>query len=138
MIRSSMHTQRTYTGAINTLLYKYIHQHILSTLSVQPCMHPHTTLIPLSVQLHVVATCTYITTYGSVSEKMSLRYIYYKSYKNHSRLNRYNFRTVHAIDFLFSPLHTTPFLYGKILFGVLHLLRARIATSDTPQGMNPS
>ena len=88
--------------------------------------------------------------YGSVSEKMSLRYIWvslrenepslyiYKSYKNHSRLNRYNFRTVHAIDFLFSPLHTTPFLYGKILFGVLHLLRARIATSDTPQGMNPS
>ena len=62
----------------------------------------------------------------------------YKSYKNHSRLNRYTFRTVHAIDFLFSPLHTTPFLYGKILFGVLHLLRARIATSDTPQGMNPS
>ena len=62
----------------------------------------------------------------------------YKSYKNHSRLNRYNFRTVHAIDFLFSPLHTTPFLYGKILFGVLHLLRARIATSDTPQSMNPS
>ena len=44
----------------------------------------------------------------------------YKSYKNHSRLNRYNFRTVHAIDFLFSPLHTTPFFYGKILFEVLH------------------
>ena len=62
----------------------------------------------------------------------------YKSYKNHSRLNRYNFRTVHAIDFLFSTLHTTPFLYGKILLGVLHLLRACIATSDTPQGMNPS
>ena len=72
---------------------------------------------------------------------MALRYIYmynYKSYKNHSRLNRYNFGTVHAIDFLFSTLHTTPFLYDKIPFGVLHLLRARIATSDTPQGMNPS
>ena len=81
----------------------------------------------------------YYSTCGSVSEKMSLRYIYiYISYKNHSRLNRYNFRTVHAIDFLFSTLHTTPFLYGKILFGVLHLLRVCIATSDTPQGMNPS
>ena len=62
----------------------------------------------------------------------------YNSYKNHSGLNRYNFRTVQAIDFLFSTLHTTPFIYGKTRFGVLHVLRARIATSDTPQGMNPS
>ena len=74
-----------------------------------------------------------ILTVGQFSRKLS-----HISYKNHSRLNRYNFRTVHAIDFLFSTLHTTPFLYGKILFGVLHLLRACIATSDTPQGMNPS
>ena len=35
------------------------------------------------------------------------------------RLNRYNFQTVKAIDFLFSTLHTTPFLYGEICFGVL-------------------
>ena len=45
------------------------------------------------------------------------------------RLNHYNFRTVKAIDFLFSSLNTTSyaFLYGKIHFGVLHLLRASIA-----------
>ena len=46
--------------------------------------------------------------------------IFYKSYKNDSRLNRYNFGTVNAIDFLFSTLHTTPFLYGKIDFGILY------------------
>ena len=61
----------------------------------------------------------------------------YKSYKNHSRLNRYNFRTVHAINILFSTLHTTPFLYGRTCFGVLHLLLASIATFDTPPGSNP-
>ena len=44
---------------------------------------------------------------------------------------------VKAIDFLLSTLHTTPFLYSKIHFGVLHLLRASIATSDTPLGSNP-
>ena len=32
-----------------------------------------------------------------------------KCYKNASRLNRYNFPTDNAIDFLFSTLHTTPF-----------------------------
>ena len=53
-------------------------------------------------------------------------------------LCRYNFRTGNAINVLFSTLHTTPFLYGKILVGVLHLLRAFIAMSNTPQGMNPS
>ena len=36
--------------------------------------------------------------------------INYKSYKNDSRLNRYNFGTVNAIDFLFSKHHTTQFL----------------------------
>ena len=35
------------------------------------------------------------------------------------RFNRYNFQTVKAIDFFFSTLHTTPFLYGEICFGVL-------------------
>ena len=33
----------------------------LSILSVQPCMHPHTTQSPLSVQLHVYALpCSYL------------------------------------------------------------------------------
>ena len=35
---------------------------------------------------------------------------------NFRTLNRYNFRTVNAIDFLFSALYTTPFLYVKIYF----------------------
>ena len=60
-----------------------------------------------------------------------------KCYKNPLSLHRYNFRTVNAINLLFSTLHTTPFLYGKIRLGVLHLLRASIATSDIPQGYEP-
>ena len=62
--------------------------------------------------------------------------IYIKCYKNASLLNRYIFRTVEAINFLFLTLYTTPFLYGKIHFGVLYFLRASIATSDTPVGSN--
>ena len=61
----------------------------------------------------------------------------YICYKNASRLNRYIFRTVNAINFLFSALYTTPFPYDKIHFGVLHLLRASIATFDTSPGSNP-
>ena len=37
-----------------------------------------------------------------------------KCYKNASRLNRYNFPTDNAIDFLFSTLHTTPFQYDVL------------------------
>ena len=55
-----------------------------------------------------------------------------------SNSKRYIFKRVCTIDFLFSALHTTPFLYAKIYFGVLHLLRARIATSDTTPGSNPT
>ena len=65
-------------------------------------------------------------------------FISIKSYKIAMYLNRNNFRTVKAINFLLSTLHTTPFLYGIIHFGVMHLLRARIATSDTPPGSNPT
>ena len=68
------------------------------------------------------------------SRENVVRIIYIKCYKNASRLNRYIFLTVNAINFLFSPRHTTPFLYGKIHSGVLHLLRA---TLDTPPGSNP-
>ena len=46
--------------------------------------------------------------YGTVSAKIAPRL---KCYKNASRLNRYNFPTDNAIDFLFSTLHTTPFHY---------------------------
>ena len=47
-------------------------------------------------------------------------FIIIKSYKIAMFLNRNNFRTVKAINFLLSTLHTTPFLYDKIHFGVLH------------------
>ena len=40
-----------------------------------------------------------------------------KCYKNASRLNRYNFPTDNAIDFLFSSLHTTPFHYEVLKIG---------------------
>ena len=60
---------------------------------------------------------------------------YYKiCYKNALRLNRYNFRTVNAIDFLFSTLHSTPFLYVDLYFRVLHKLRADAMRPDYPWG----
>ena len=49
-----------------------------------------------------------IMIFGTVSAKIAPRL---KCYKNASRLNRYNFPTDNAIDFLFSTLHTTPFQY---------------------------
>ena len=70
--------------------------------------------------------------YGTVSEKMILQ----KCYKNPLHMDHCNFPTVNTINFLFSTLHTTPFLYGKIHFGVLHMLRVSIATSNTPPGSN--
>ena len=75
--------------------------------------------------------------YGKVYEKRDLACIIKKYNKNALRLICYNFRTVNAINFLFSTLHTAPFLYGKIQFGVLHLLRVNIETFDTPLGSNP-
>ena len=45
----------------------------------------------------------FIIVYGTVSAKIAPRL---KCYKNASRLNRYNFQTDNAIDFLFSTLHS--------------------------------
>ena len=60
---------------------------------------------------------------------------YYKiCYKNALCLNRCNSRTVHAIDFLFSTRHTTPFQYVTLYFGVLHKLCADDTRSDSPWG----
>ena len=75
--------------------------------------------------------------YGKVYEKRDLACIIKKYNKNALHLICYNFRTVNAINFLFTTLHTAPFLYGKIYIGVLHLLRVSIATFDTPLGSNP-
>ena len=78
----------------------------------------------------------YIYIYMGQFHENGPSFILIKSYKIALHLNRNNFRTIKAINVLFSTLHTTPFLYGKIHFGVLHLLRARITTSDTPPGSN--
>ena len=51
---------------------------------------------------------------GTVSAKIAPRL---KCYKNALRLNRYNFPTDSAIDFLFSTLHTTPFHYEVLKIG---------------------
>ena len=56
-----------------------------------------------------------------------------KHNKNALRLNCCNFRTVNAINFLSSTLHTTPFLNGRVYFGILKMLHASIAMSDTPK-----
>ena len=73
----------------------------------------------------------YIYIYWTGSEKMSYCVYLYQVIKC-LRLNRYNFQTVGAIDFLFSTLHRTSFLFGAIDSGVLHQLHASVATSDTP------
>ena len=57
---------------------------------------------------------TNLLLFGTVSAKIAPRL---KCYKNASRLNRYNFPTDNAIDFLFSTLHTTPFHYDGLKIG---------------------
>ena len=46
-------------------------------------------------------------------------------------LNRYIFRNINAIGFLFLTQHTTPLLYVKIHFGVLHMRGTDVTRSDT-------
>ena len=70
--------------------------------------------------------------YGIVSAKRDLVHIIKFVIKNALCLNRCNTRTVHAIDFLFSTRHTTPFQYVKLYFGVLHKLCADVTRSDSP------
>ena len=75
---------------------------------------PHVLLGPdhnkILLLVSIYYTCTIIThlvaiiiIYGTVSAKIAPRL---KCYKNASRLNRYNFPTDNAIDFLFSTLHS--------------------------------
>ena len=54
-----------------------------------------------------------------------------KCYKNASRLNRYNFPTDNAIDFLFSTLHTTPFYYEVLKIGVDSVIRWEVIAIQT-------
>ena len=42
-------------------------------------------------------------------------------------MNRYNSSTVNSTNFLFSPLHTIPFLYCKSYFGLLDYLLVIVA-----------
>ena len=74
---------------------------------------------------------------GQFPRKLPHGYII-KCYKNALRVNRYNFPTVNAIDFLFSTLHTTPFHYAETYFGALHQFLANATKSDTPWGSKPS
>ena len=48
--------------------------------------------------------------------------------------NRYIFRNINAIGFLFLTQHTTPLLYVKIHFGVLHVRSTDVTRSDTLYG----
>ena len=43
------------------------------------------------------------------------------------------FRNINVIRFLFLTQSTTPFLYEKIHFGVLHMRGTNVTMSDTPQ-----
>ena len=73
------HTQ-THTHQYGSLAHVYVYVHILR--------------VPLRKAIYKMK-------YGTVSAKIAPRL---KCYKNASRLNRYNFPTDNAIDFLFSTL----------------------------------
>ena len=47
-------------------------------------------------------------------------------------LNRYIFRNINTIGFLFLTQHTTPLLYVEIHFGVIHVRGTGATRSDTP------
>ena len=62
----------------------------------------------------MIQTQVHFITFGTVSANNAPRL---KCYKNASRLNRDNFPTDNAIDFLVSTLHTTPFYYEVLKIG---------------------
>ena len=64
-----------------------------------------------------IHTCTYTYMYAHI-----FTYMGQFPLKIPLRFNHYNFQTVKAIVFLFSTLHTTPFLHGEIRFGVLQCM----------------
>ena len=103
----------------------------LSVGTLKRCQSKRFFLMQGAYILTEAKACSNGYMHGSVSEKMTHRYMgqfprklphgyIIKCYKNASRVNRYNFPTVNAINFLFSTLHTTPFHYGKTYFGALH------------------
>ena len=69
--------------------------------------------------------------YGTVTQKLPPHGYIIKCYKIASRLDRYNFPTVNAINVLFSTLHTTPCHYGETVGGALHQFHADATRSDT-------
>ena len=79
---------------------------------------------------------TVLTEYGTVSAKISHLLILCWG-TNALRLNRYNFRTVTAMNIVFSALHTRPVFYGKLFFRVLHMHSADDTRPDTPWGSKP-
>ena len=93
---------------------------LVSVLFIPPLVNPITNNFLVSESFYLLvyiinelsAECYII--YGTVSAKIAPRL---KCYKNASRLNRYNFPTDNAIDFLFSTLHTTPFQYEVLKTG---------------------
>ena len=98
------------------------------------CVHVHCCRVVIFTRYVQYSECMVM---DSIWESLDLACVIKKHNKNALRLKCYNFRRVNAIVFLFSALHTTPFLYGKIHFGILNMLHASIAMSDTPRGSNP-
>ena len=101
---------------------------------------PVSFLDPLSRSMNIgsgnVSCCLYINRDNNINNNWTKRDLK-KLNKNESLLNRYNFSTVNATNFLFSPLHTTPLLYRKTYFGLLNYLLAIVAWSDTQRGSKP-
>ena len=75
-----------------------------SVIDILKAKMPVTLHYRILIIAHVIACI-----YGKFTD---LACIIKKDNKNALRLICYNFRTVNAINFLFSTLHTAPFLYG--------------------------
>ena len=121
-VSSSQHHNNEFSMTIKTNFELPLHKlHIALTLQTSvmttniasylhcgpPVMRPHDSLRRQGLAITDQAGCTvyfynFLYIYGTVSAKIAPRL---KCYKNASRLNRYNFPTDNAIDFLFSTLH---------------------------------
>ena len=88
-------------------------KHVMKLINIESFHACSTQCLPRSCQIR------FNFYMGQSTRKWAIAYIYIYIY-NSLYLNPYNFRTITAINLLFSPLYTTPFLYDIIYFGVMY------------------
>ena len=107
MLSLGRHAHHAIIGKICTPCYHWEDMHTMLSLgrhahhaiigkTCTPCYHNYAFVLIMS--LYIISK-----RYGTVSAKIAPRL---KCYENASRLNRHNFPTDNAIDFLFSTLHS--------------------------------